>query len=595
MTLLDSALIPHGRSVFDKTIMAASLDHALWFHRPCRADEWLLYAQDSPSLAGARGFSRGLIFASDGTLVASVAQEGLLRERRHAGLNRGRCFRALRSVNLRRSRLEPIGSEREQHIATPSRPPRRGLGAGFDLRCGRAAARERAAPAAAQAPAAFAAPAQRTAGSRPAAPSSTIRARASQNRVRALKFRGLAHYRGGDIERAAADFTAATTLAPDDPEGWINLGMMRQTRGDLDGAVADYDKAIALDPASWVAHVNRGNALRLEERSGRRHRGIRCALGLKPDLGAALRGRGLARQMRGDLRGAIADTTAALRIDPRDAEALLARGNALRLQRRCRQGARRLRGGDPGAPEQAGAWLNRGAVLMEQGNIDGAIESFDKTIALNPGSVEAYNNRGAAREPERRFRARGRRSGYGAAARPQPGGRLRQSRLRAPRARRLRGRGRRFQRACEPRSPTDPYRVLWRHLALVRAGTRTRVLRATPRRSGRARGRARCSRSMPDRSIAKQIMAMGPQVEPAERAERRCEIVFYVGEYALTRERPGGGGSAPARGRRLLPGRLARARRRHRRAQAPAALMRLRICRRAADRGIAQRGASRLG
>jgi acyl-CoA thioesterase II len=85
MTLLDAALIPHGRSVFDRTIMAASLDHALWFHRPCRADEWLLYAQDSPNLAGARGFSRGLIFASDGTLVASVAQEGLLRERRPQG------------------------------------------------------------------------------------------------------------------------------------------------------------------------------------------------------------------------------------------------------------------------------------------------------------------------------------------------------------------------------------------------------------------------------------------------------------------------------------------------------------------------------
>src|SRR6185295_12848347 len=82
MTLLDSALIPHGRTVFDKNIMGASLDHALWFHRPFRADDWLLYAQDSPNLQGARGFSRGLIFARDGTLVASVAQEGLLRERR---------------------------------------------------------------------------------------------------------------------------------------------------------------------------------------------------------------------------------------------------------------------------------------------------------------------------------------------------------------------------------------------------------------------------------------------------------------------------------------------------------------------------------
>ena len=82
MMLLDTALVTQGRSVFEKSIMAASLDHALWFHRPFRADEWLLYAQDSPNLHGARGFARGLIYAADGTLVASVAQEGLLRERR---------------------------------------------------------------------------------------------------------------------------------------------------------------------------------------------------------------------------------------------------------------------------------------------------------------------------------------------------------------------------------------------------------------------------------------------------------------------------------------------------------------------------------
>lgn len=82
MTLLDTALIPLGKTVFHEDVMAASLDHALWFHRPFRADEWLLYAQDSPNLGGARGFARGLIFRSDGTLVASVAQEGLLRQRR---------------------------------------------------------------------------------------------------------------------------------------------------------------------------------------------------------------------------------------------------------------------------------------------------------------------------------------------------------------------------------------------------------------------------------------------------------------------------------------------------------------------------------
>src|SRR5215475_6293949 len=82
MMLLDAALIPHGRTVFEKTIMAASLDHALWFHRPFKADEWLLYAQDSPNAGGARGFARGLIFSREGSLVASVAQEGLIRERR---------------------------------------------------------------------------------------------------------------------------------------------------------------------------------------------------------------------------------------------------------------------------------------------------------------------------------------------------------------------------------------------------------------------------------------------------------------------------------------------------------------------------------
>ena len=81
LTLLDSALVPLGRSLFEKDFMGASLDHALWLHRPFRMDEWLLYTQDSPNLHGSRGLSRGLIFRQDGTLIASVAQEGLVRLR----------------------------------------------------------------------------------------------------------------------------------------------------------------------------------------------------------------------------------------------------------------------------------------------------------------------------------------------------------------------------------------------------------------------------------------------------------------------------------------------------------------------------------
>ena len=80
-TLLDTALRPHRISWFDNSVQMASLDHAMWFHRPFRADEWLLYVQDSPSASGARGFNRGEIYKRDGTLIASVVQEGLMRKR----------------------------------------------------------------------------------------------------------------------------------------------------------------------------------------------------------------------------------------------------------------------------------------------------------------------------------------------------------------------------------------------------------------------------------------------------------------------------------------------------------------------------------
>lgn len=79
MSLLDNIVVPHGRSGPLGPLMMASLDHALWFHRPLRADDWLLYAQDSPAAAGARGFARGSLYTREGTLVASVAQEGLMR------------------------------------------------------------------------------------------------------------------------------------------------------------------------------------------------------------------------------------------------------------------------------------------------------------------------------------------------------------------------------------------------------------------------------------------------------------------------------------------------------------------------------------
>lgn len=79
--LLGTALRPHQLSFVHRNLQAASLDHTMWFHRPFRMDDWLLYAMDSPSASGGRGFNRGNIFTRDGVLVASVAQEGLIRVR----------------------------------------------------------------------------------------------------------------------------------------------------------------------------------------------------------------------------------------------------------------------------------------------------------------------------------------------------------------------------------------------------------------------------------------------------------------------------------------------------------------------------------
>ena len=80
--LLGTSMLPHGTSEFEGRLIMASLDHAIWFHRPLRVDDWLLYAMESPRASGARGFARAGIFSRDGRLVATTAQEGLVRIKR---------------------------------------------------------------------------------------------------------------------------------------------------------------------------------------------------------------------------------------------------------------------------------------------------------------------------------------------------------------------------------------------------------------------------------------------------------------------------------------------------------------------------------
>ncbi|TWI55584.1 acyl-CoA thioesterase-2 [Pseudomonas duriflava] len=79
--LLPTSLLPHGISFWNRELQIASLDHAIWFHQPFRVDDWLLYSMDSPWAGGARGLCRGSIYNRAGQLVASVAQEGLIRKR----------------------------------------------------------------------------------------------------------------------------------------------------------------------------------------------------------------------------------------------------------------------------------------------------------------------------------------------------------------------------------------------------------------------------------------------------------------------------------------------------------------------------------
>ena len=85
LDFMSTSMLPHGRNLMRGQMHGASLDHSLWFHRPFRADEWLLFAKESPNANGARGFVRGTIYTREGRLVASVGQDSLMRPERSTG------------------------------------------------------------------------------------------------------------------------------------------------------------------------------------------------------------------------------------------------------------------------------------------------------------------------------------------------------------------------------------------------------------------------------------------------------------------------------------------------------------------------------
>jgi lipoprotein NlpI len=216
----------------------------------------------------------------------------------------------------------------------------------------------------------------------------------------------------------------------------------------------------------------------------------------------------------------------------RRSRALLARGSAFRQLGDAEHALADYSEATRADPENAAAWLDQGAVLMEKGEINAAIASFDTTIALNPRSGEAYNNRGAALSQTGEFSRAA--ADLDIAVQLSPG------------AEAVYG-NRGFVRlalgdfagaaadfgALLARSPDDPYRVLWRQLARMRAGTADGEFAQ--------KGGALATAPWPGPVLAlyagvlprDRILTMDAEVEPAERGERRCEVAFYVGEYAL--------------------------------------------------------------
>jgi lipoprotein NlpI len=226
-----------------------------------------------------------------------------------------------------------------------------------------------------------------------------------------------------------------------------------------------------------------------------------------------------------------------LKIDPRDGEALLARGNALRMRGDADKALADYEEATRAAPGLAGAWLNRGAVLMERGSIADAIESFDQTIALNPRSAEAYNNRGAARSQNGDFARAAADLDTALRLGPSDEGAYGNRGFVRLALGDFKGAADDFS-ALAARQPGDPYRVLWRHLALVRAGAADEGFAREVATHGSGPWPGPLLALYAGSIEREKIMAMEAEVAPAERIERRCEIVFYVGEYALAKGDP---------------------------------------------------------
>jgi tetratricopeptide (TPR) repeat protein len=352
------------------------------------------------------------------------------------------------------------------------------------------------------------------------------------DRLRALKWRGAAHFRRGDLDRAIADFSTAIELDPKDSESLNNRGLAFQWRRDFDRAIADYTKSLALNPKLYAAYANRGNVYRLKGDFKNAIADYDRAVALAPRFAGAFKYRAMARQGEKHFTEAFKDLAKAIELAPNDAEAYVARGNLHRLN------------GDEGRafndyeratainPEYAPAFVNRGAALLARGDYEKAVRDLEKAVRLSPNDVYAIYNRGVAYSQLGEFsRAR---ADFDEASNLTPQGTVYGNRGFALFADGdFAGAVVDFAKLGESQ-PQNLYAPLWRYLALARSGKDDKKS-LTHDTAGADLG------VWPGPVISFfrgeiSLEALKAQSERADESEKRgriCETAFYLGEAAV--------------------------------------------------------------
>lgn len=355
------------------------------------------------------------------------------------------------------------------------------------------------------------------------------------DRVKALKWRGVAYFRKGDLEHAVADFSKATELDPKDADSFNNLGLARQWRGEFDQAIASYDRAIDLEPKQYATYVNRSNLLRLKGDVARALADANVALELAPRFSGGYKARGWALQANKDLDGAVRDMTRAIELAPNDDEAILSRGNIYRLKGDSQKAFADFDRAAKAAPKKPDAYVNRGAALLSRGEYDRALADFETAMRLGPKEPNVVNNHGVALlhmgEYDRAL------ADFDEALKLDP----KKIDILANRGFANFGKAdfaaasADFQRLAEA-NPKHPYAALWRYMARGRAGEADKsLLAAAPKNM--AEWPAPVVSYLAGGTKREALDSAAKQGDEQTQKARACEIAFYLGEQALIEKR----------------------------------------------------------